>query len=374
MLARSNTALERNLPEDLVPQALVVVGDAVRGDARQTVAYFAEQNVRLKVISGDHPKTVAAVARQAGIDGPAVSGDDLPEDAEALEAIAESASVFGRIAPEQKRAIIRSLQSRGHVVAMIGDGVNDVLALKAADVGVAMGSGSGAARTVAPLILVDDRFATMPHIVGEGRRVIGNIERVASLYVTKTVYAFLLAWAVGIAGWAFPLLPRHYTVIGVLTIGVPSFWLALEPTKARATVGFVARILRFGLPVGALTALAGFMAFWIARAEDVTLIEAQAVTTLTLVAVGLGVLLTAVRPLTPLRKLIVAFMALGSVMVFTVPGLRDFYELSLPRPVVALAACGIIAITGAVMYAALRASGWRRELPTAIRELERLAH
>jgi cation-transporting ATPase E/undecaprenyl-diphosphatase len=374
LLAGTRAHLERGLPDCLEPAALLVIGDAVRGDAADTVAYFAEQGVDLKVISGDHPTTVAAIAGQAGIEGRAVFGDDLPNDDDELAQLVEDAVVFGRVAPEQKRAIIHSLQRNGHVVAMIGDGVNDVLALKAADVGVAMGSGSGAARTVAPLILVDGRFAAMPAIVAEGRRVIGNIERVASLYVTKTVYAVLLAWAVGIAGMAFPLLPRHYTVIGVATIGVPSFWLALEPTSRRATSGFVTRVLRFGLPVGGLTAVAGFMAFRIARAEDVTLGEAQAVTTLTLVAVGLGVLVTVARPLTPLRKLIVVLMVFGAVTVFTVPALRDFYALTLPRPVVVLAAYGIVALTGAVMYAALRASGWWRELPSAIRELEKLAH
>ncbi len=374
LLTFTEAHLDTALPDRLEPAALVVIGDGVREDASDTVAYFTEQGVALKVISGDHPTTVAAVASQAGIEGRAVFGDELPDDLDELGDMAEDAVVFGRVAPEQKRAIIRALQHRGHVVAMIGDGVNDVLALKAADVGVAMGSGSGAARTVAPLILVDGRFAAMPHIVAEGRRVIGNIERVASLYVTKTVYAFLLAWAVGIAGWAFPLLPRHYTVIGVATIGVPSFWLALEPTSRRAASGFVIRVLRFGLPVGALTALAGFLVFWIARAEDVTLDEARAVTTLTLVAVGLGVLVTVARPLTPLRKLIVVIMVLGAATAFTVPGLRDFYALTLPRPVVVLAACGIVALTGAVMYAALRASGWWRELPSAIRELEKLAH
>ncbi len=373
MVAVSDQHLVRTLPSSLEAAALVVIGDGVRSDAAATVSYFADQGVDLKVISGDHPATVGAIAREAGINGDVAAGPELPTDNGDLSEIAEQTAVFGRVAPEQKRSLIYALQSRGHVVAMIGDGVNDVLALKAADVGVAMGSGSGAARAVAPLILVDGRFSSMPHIVAEGRRVIGNIERVASLYVTKTVYAFLLAWAVGIVGWAFPLLPRHYTVIGVVTIGVPSFWLALEPTQRRATPGYVMRVLKFGVPIGVVSALAGFVMFWVARAESVTLIEAQAVTTLTLVLVGLGVLMTVARPLTPVRKLIVAAMAFGGVLVFTVPGLREFYALGLPRPVVVLAAAGVVALTGAAMYASLRASGWWRELPTAFKDLENLA-
>ena len=373
LLAHSASPLGDELPTALRTEAIVVLGDSVRGDASETVGYFADQGIALKVISGDHPATVAAVSKETGISGSVTDGPSLPTDPVALRAAAERHAVFGRVAPDQKRSIIRALQSRGHVVAMVGDGVNDVLALKAADVGVAMGNGSAAARAVSPLILVDGRFSRMPNIVSEGRRVIGNIERVAGLYLTKTVYALLLAWSVGVLGWAFPLLPRHYTVIGAATIGIPSFWLALEPTHSRARSGFVKRVLRFGVPVGTLAALAGFSAFWTARAESVSLADAQSLTTMTLVAVGLGVLLLVARPLTPARKLIAALVGIGSILVFLVPDLRTFYALSLPRPAIVLAAVGIIAITGAVMYATLRASGWWRELPAAIRQLEELA-
>ncbi|MDH5292204.1 MAG: HAD-IC family P-type ATPase [Acidimicrobiia bacterium] len=373
MLSSTRRTLTDRLPEGLEPRAIVVLGDVIRGDAAETVNYFSQQGVALKVISGDDPHTVEAVGREAGIVGGVVAGSQLPTDLSELGAIADANTVFGRVSPDQKRSLILSLRSRDHTVAMVGDGVNDVLAIKAADVGVAMGSGAGAVRAVAPLILVDGDFASMPRIVDEGRRVIGNIERVASLYVTKAVYAFLLAWAIGIAGWAFPLLPRHYTVIGVVTIGVPSFWLALEPTWARVTHGYVMRVLRFGAPVGAVTAFAGFGVFWMARSENVPLDASQATTTLALIAVGLAVLLMVARPLTPIRKMIVAAMAVGSLLVFAVPGLRDFYALGLPRPTIVLAATGVVALTVALMYGALKASGWWRELPVALREFERLA-
>ena len=373
VLARSSSPLRSELPTDLEARAVVVLGDTVRDDAAETVAFFVDQGVQLKMISGDHPSTVAAVSQQAGITGRSLAGRDLPDDADQLGSVVEATTVFGRVSPDEKRSIVRALQRNGHVVAMVGDGVNDILALKSADVGVAMGSGSGAARAVSPLILVDGRFSNMPHVVAEGRRVIGNIERVAGLYLTKTVYALMLAWAVGIAGWAFPLLPRHYTVIGVVTIGFPSFWLALEPTSTRVRSGFVARVLRFGVPLGALSALAGFMAFWVAAAESVSLEHARSVTTLTLVGCGVAVLILVARPLSPVRKLVITCMVLGSVLVFTVPGLRDFYALDLPRPAIVLSAVGIVSLTGAIMYGALRLSGWWREIPIAIRQLEGLA-
>lgn len=374
VLATTGVPLGAGLdPSPVEPAAVVVLGDEIRADAIGTIRYFREQGVALKVISGDDPATAAAVARAAGIEGAACSGVDLPESSDALGQAADRVTVFGRMAPDRKRDLVEALRARGHVVAMVGDGVNDVLALKASDVGVAMGTGSPAARAVAPLILVDGRFARMPAIVAEGRRVIGNTERVANLYITKTIYAFFLAWAVGVVGWAFPLLPRHYTVVGVLTVGIPSFWLALEPSRARAHPGFIGRVLRFGIPVGAITAMAGFSSFWVARAEGVPLDEAQTVTTLTLVAVGLAVLLVVARPLTPVRKLIVTVMALFSLVLFAMPGSREFYALHLPRPAIVLSTIGIVSVTAAVMYAMLRVSGWWRELPTAIRDLGVLA-
>ena len=171
----------------------------------------------------------------------------------------ETHAIFGRVTPQQKRAMVKALQSRGHVVAMTGDGVNDVLALKDADIGVAMGSGSSATRAVAQLVLLDSTFDAMPSVVGEGRRVLGNIERTSNLYVTKTVYAMLIALGVGVVGLPFPFLPRHLTLIGALTIGIPSFFLALAPNDERARPGFLPRVLRFTIPAGSLAAIATFL-------------------------------------------------------------------------------------------------------------------
>ena len=213
--------------------------ERLRSDAPDTIAYFAAQGVALKVISGDSPHTVAAVAARAGVPeaGHPVDARDLPEDPAALGALLEERSVIGRVSPHQKEAMVRALQARGHTVAMTGNGVNDVLALKLADIGVAMGTGAPATKAVAELVLLDNRFATLPGVVAEGRRVTANIERVANLFITKTVWATLLAVAAGAVLKPYPFLPRHLTIIDTLAIGVPAFFLALAPNRRRYVPG-----------------------------------------------------------------------------------------------------------------------------------------
>ena len=226
----------------VAPVALVGLRERLRPDASRILAYYRDQGVAVKLLSGDHPATVAALATSAGMRGAdqALSGTDLPNDDAALGRVAEATAIFGRLSPQQKRDIVRALQARGHVVAMAGDGVNDVLALKAADVSVAMGSGSAAARAVARLTLVHDSFASVPFAIGEGRRVIANLERVAAFFLTKSVYAMVLAAAVALRAMPFPLLPRQLSLIGLLAIGVPAFALSFAPSAERARSGFVA--------------------------------------------------------------------------------------------------------------------------------------
>ncbi len=189
----------------------------------------------------------------------------LPDEPGELGRMLEEHSVFGRVVPHQKQAMVRALQARGHTVAMTGDGVNDVLALKLADIGIAMGSGAPATRAVAELVLLDGSFATLPGVVGEGRRVTANIERVANLFLTKTVWATLLAVAVGITLLPYPFLPRHLTIIDTLAIGIPSYFLALAPNRRRYLPGFVGRVLRFAIPAGVIIAAATFAAYALAR-------------------------------------------------------------------------------------------------------------
>jgi len=257
--------------------------------------------------------------------------------------------------------MVRALQSKGHVVAMTGDGVNDALALKLADIGVAMGSGAAATRAVAQLVLLDGRFATMPGVVAEGRRVIANIERVANLFVTKTVYAMLLALAVGVGQLPYPFLPRHLTLVSSLTIGIPAFFLSLAPNKRRYIPGFVPRVLRFTIPAGFVAAAATFGAYAVARAHDgVTLEEARTTAALVLLVIGLWVLLILARPFTVWRALLIGGMVVLMALALLVPAARDFYALELP-PEIVLAESGLIAVGAA----ALLEIGWRARGVTA---------
>jgi cation-transporting ATPase E len=338
-------------PAGLRPRAMVVIGDRVRDDAAGTISWFADEGVQVKVVSGDHPRTVAAIAGQVGIAGAGqpVDARTLPEDQAELAGLVEGRSVFGRVVPRQKRAMVQALAGRGHVVAMTGDGVNDVLALKDADLGIAMGGGSAASRAVAELVLLDGRFATLPSVMAEGRRVIANIERVAKVFVTKTVYATVLALAVGLAGLAFPFLPRHLTLISSLTIGIPGFFLALEPCTQRARPGFVRRTLAFAVPAGLTAATGTLVAYQIADVANVPQDEARTAATLALAGLGLVVLALAARPLNAPRRMLVAAMAGGFGVVLLVPFLRRFFALDLPPLPVALAAIALAAVLGGIL-------------------------
>ncbi|MER7417291.1 HAD-IC family P-type ATPase [Micromonospora peucetia] len=324
--------------------ALVVVEQRIRADAPDTVRYLAAQGIDVKVVSGDNPATVAAIARKVGVPGAddPVDGRSLTQDPAALADTAAGRAVFGRVSPQQKQEMVSTLRSRGRTVAMTGDGVNDALALTAADLGVAMGSGSPATRTVAKIVLLDDTFSALPRVLAEGRRVLGNIERVANLYLTKTVYALLIALLVGVARLPFPFLPRHITLVGTLTIGVPSFFLALAPTDERARPGFVPRVLRFAVPAGLVAALATFAAYAIGRRNTASSLAADRSTaTLTLFLVAFWILALVARPYTPWRLGLLAAMAAGFGVVALVPGLRHVAALTFPDPRDTLTAAGV---------------------------------
>jgi len=333
LLGRTATPLDDPDPAvGLEPLALLVLQQRLRPDAARTLRYFEQQRVAAKVISGDNAVSVGAVAGSLGLPGAddPVDARTLPDDPGTLAEVVERHSVFGRVTPQQKRDLVQGLQSRGHHVAMTGDGVNDVLALKDADIGVAMGAGSEATRAVAQIVLLDNSFSTLPLVVAEGRRVIGNIERVANLFLVKTVYSVLLALLVIITRVPYPFLPRHSTVLSGLTIGIPAFFLALAPNNERARTGFVRRVLRFAVPAGVIAGSAAFTTYLLARADhDTPQIPDTSVTTLTLFLVALWALAIIARPYTWWRVLLVLAMGGCFALVLVVPWLKRFFQLSL---------------------------------------------
>jgi len=339
----------------VTPFALVVIDQTLRPDAAETVSYFLDQGVKIKVISGDNAVTVGAIAAQAGIPGADQPYDarELPTDVNELADVLEANSVFGRVTPAQKRAMVGALQSRGHTVAMTGDGVNDVLALKDADLGIAMGSGAGATRSVAQLVLLDDRFAVMPSVVAEGRRVLGNIERVSDLFLTKSFYATAVSIATVIFVLPFPFLNRHLTVVTALTIGTPAFFLALMPNTQLFRKGFFGRVLRFAIPAGLTCAVAAYATYGYVLHFIGDVAEARNAAVITLFTVAWWVLVQVARPLNPIRWAIVLAMLVGFLGVLFIPWLSTLFALSWLPNHQGLVAVGI-GIVGAVVVTFVR--------------------
>ncbi|RMB83294.1 cation-translocating P-type ATPase [Streptomyces shenzhenensis] len=332
--------------------ALVVLEQRLRPDAADTLRYFADQNVRAKVISGDNAVSVGAVAAKLGLNGSAVDARRLPVERTEMADALDKATVFGRVTPQQKRDMVGALQSRGHTVAMTGDGVNDVLALKDADIGVSMGSGSEATRAVAQIVLLNNSFATLPSVVAEGRRVIGNITRVATLFLVKTVYSVLLALLVVCWQVEYPFLPRHLTLLSTLTIGVPAFFLALAPNTERARPHFVRRVMRYSIPGGVVAGVATFVTYLIARHQYTgpdALPAQTSAATLTLFLISMWVLAIIARPYTWWRVALVAAMGVAFLFVLAVPALQSFFALKLVGVTMPWTAVGIAVIGAAAL-------------------------
>ena len=263
--------------------------------------------------------------------------------------------MFGRVTPHQKRAMVDALQSKGHTVAMTGDGVNDVLALKDADLGVAMGSGAAATRAVAKIVLLDDRFATLPHVVGEGRRVIGNIERVANLFLTKTIYSALLALLVVLWRVQFPFLPIHVTITGWFTIGIPAFLLSLAPNNEQARPGFVRRVLQLGLPAGIVVGTLTFITYLLVRTDDPSAVAMQQTYTATLaclIVAATWVLAVVARPYRWWRVGLVMLSLLAYLLIFTWPFTQSIFFLDIGNRA-AMGTGLLLGVVGAVLIEAL---------------------
>lgn len=340
VLAHSNQSLDQSenptLPKDLTAALLVVLAEQVRPDAAQTLDYFKRQGVAVRVISGDNPVTVAAIATHLGLRNPdgsepvGVDARTLPaiEDTQALADALEKHTVFGRVTPEQKRAFVNALKSRGHTVAMTGDGVNDALALKDADLGIAMGNAAPATKAVSRLVLLNSQFDALPSVVAEGRRVIANMERVASLFLTKTMWAALLAAVVAITGFVYPFLPRQLTIVSSLTIGIPAFVLALAPTNQRYRAGFLARVLRLSVPAGVIVVAGVLCARLTLILMGANRNQISSVCTLVLVSGGLWLLSLTARPWVWWRAALVGLMSSAALAVVLLAPLRGFFDLA----------------------------------------------
>lgn len=322
------------LPQGLQPNTLIVLREQIRPDAADTMKYFRRQGVRVRVISGDNPATVQAIASVASLreDQATIRGMDartLPEDMDSdafVQAVMDH-DVFGRVTPEQKRAMVRALQSRGHTVAMTGDGVNDALALKDADLGIAMGSGARATKAVAQIVLVDGAFAALPGVVAEGRRIMANMERVSALFLAKTVYASLIAVICALAAWHYPFLPRHFTYIDALTIGIPAFFIALGPNRRRYVSGYLKRVLGLAVPSGCVLAAAALTAYWMVGVGQV---EGQTAAALSLMCGALWLLSITARPVNSWRAGLIALMLTCAVAGVFIPFVRNFFALEWP--------------------------------------------
>lgn len=388
------------LPAGIVPFACLVLAEELRDDARETLAYFQQQGVEVTIISGDNPVTVGALSKRAGIalpqattssalvPDPSLTSDPtqvataaqvsqekesveydaryLPTDLAGIKAVLASKRVFGRVSPEQKRLLVQALQDMGKTVAMTGDGVNDALALKDADLGIAMGNAASATKAASKLVLINSKFSSLPAVLLEGRRVLSNMERVSTLFLSKTVYAVVLALAVGALGIAYPYLPRHLTLIGSATIGIPAFILALAPSKRKYRPGFLKRVGQLVIPAGIVCASASIFAYLLTGGAQGKLLDnlgensgrmftldslginlglfeaatpvadirmqASSVATVVLAILALGLLALLARPLYSWRGILVLVMAgiISLVLLFT--PLRNFFALTWPNP------------------------------------------
>ena len=341
------------------PVALVLCSEKIREDAERTLAWFREQGVRCRVISGDNPVTVGAIARRVKLTGDhepvAMDARELPEDVNELARVLENVDVLGRVLPDQKKAIVQALHTQNHVVAMTGDGVNDALAIKEADLGIAMGNAAPATKAVAQVVLVDSKFSHLPDVVARGRQVMANMERVASLFLVKTVYSALISLGVVLTQIPYPYLPRHITYIGALTIGMPAFILALAPNTRRYIPGFLKRVVTFALPGGIATALSVLLASWTLPNvmgwdvvnNDADLSALRATSAIILFLMGVFVLARVARPLNSWRGALVAGFAAAGIIGAFIPFVANFFALILPTGTTLVAT--LIALGGAAM-------------------------
>jgi P-type E1-E2 ATPase len=360
---------ESGLPPGARPLGIVALAERLRDDTKATVEFLRREGVELRILSGDAPATVGAIAADAGIapPGAAIDGSRLPDDPEALRAVVAEAPVIGRISPQDKRRVVQALTAEGRYVAMIGDGVNDVPALKAARLAIAQGSGTQMARSVADVVLLSGDFSAMPRMVGEGRRILRNVQRVARLFVSKAAFAAFLILTVGTTSAAYPFLPRHLTIASTFGVGLPAMVLALAPSSGPwRSEHFLRDVARFAVPAGVAVGAGVLGAYLVAlHVFDLPVTSARTVST-TVMLGGLLFILVELEARPTRRRhlveLLAAVMAAGYVIVLLIGPAREFFALAAPEPqLVAISAAGLAAAW------ALTAAGLRltdRSTPT----------
>jgi cation-transporting P-type ATPase E len=359
-------AADAPLPDGLRPLGVVVLAERLRESTDETIAFFTSEHVALKVLSGDNPATVGAIARDAGIpaESDALDGGALPDsDVTLLEAV-RAAPAIGRISAEDKARVVQVLSDAGEYVGMLGDGINDVPALKRARLAIAQGSGTQMARSVSDLVLVSGEFSEVPRMVHEGRQILRNIQRVARLFIAKATFTAFLLITVALTTGIFPLLPRQFTLTSSLTIGVPAFFLALAPSSGPwRTDGFLRAVAKFSLPAGLAAGIGILAAYLLARhAAGTTLEQARTVATATVVTAGLAIVIALEDEPGRRRYAVIglcALMAVAFMLVYAIPAGRDFFDLASPTATMTAcwAAGSVIAIV--LLIAALRVLRYR---------------
>ena len=351
LLAKVNGVLSDNLEGEVTKEALIVIEDIIRENAEEAIKYFKKQDVGIKIISGDNPVTVSAIAKKVGIENAEsyVDAKDLPEDEEEFNKMVEKTCVFGRVTPHQKKRIVLGLKANKHTVAMTGDGVNDVLALKESDCGIAMAEGADATKSVAQLVLMNSDFTALPHVVSEGRQLINNLEKVSELFLTKTVYFIILAVVFALIRLPYPMIPIQMTLLGSLTIGIPSFFLSMSPNKDMIKEGFLKRVMKVAIPNGALIGISTIIMFIIGHYTGASLEECRTLAVATFGTLSMVVLLKVATPLNLYRLIIVASMSILFAVSFMIPFVRKFFVIDTIQSRYMLIIFGIASITTIVM-------------------------
>lgn len=327
LVKSKNKNIKNDISDDIEALGLVIIRDKIRKEVIDTLRYFMDNDIEIKVISGDNTKTVSSIARSVGIDIKGVCDARCINDDTNINEVVENNNIFGRVKPEQKRMLVKALKENGHIVGMTGDGVNDVLALKESDCGIAMNSGSDAARNVAELVLLDSNFNSMPEVVKEGRKTINNVQRSATLFLSKTIYASFLAVLFLFINYSYPFIPIQMSLISSLTIGMPAFILALEPNHDRVSGKFLINVVSKAIPSGITTVINILILVLLGSLFKISSIQTSTIAVVITWYTAVLLIYRISKPLNLLRKSLLVFIIVLFSLAIFVPFLRSLYSL-----------------------------------------------